>query len=125
VKIRLKQLEGIYAIAQIDHREKIPEWVDGDGFVSISRTDDELSLVCLQQRIPPEITIDKEWTCFKFLGPFAFGDAGVILSVIRPLSENGMGKFVVSTFNGDIMLLKSDDVPSAIKLLQQAGHSIE
>jgi hypothetical protein len=125
VKICLKQLKGIYAVAQLDHWEKVPDWVDGDGFVSISRTDDELSLVCLQQRIPPEIKMDKGWACFKFLGPFAFGEADVILSVIRPLSENGIGKFVVSTFDGDIMLLKLEDVSSAIKLLQQAGHSID
>ena len=125
MKIRLKKLTGLYAVAQINQQEKVPDWVDGDGFVSISRTDDELSLVCLQQRIPPEIKMDKGWICFKFQGPFAFGEAEVILSIIRPLSENGIGKFVVSTFNGDMILIKLEDVPTAITLLQEAGHTIE
>lgn len=125
MKIRLKKLTGLYAVAQINQQEKVPDWVDGDGFVSISRTDDELSLVCLQQRIPPEIKMDKGWICFKFQGPFAFGEAEVILSIIRPLSENGIGKFVVSTFNGDMILIKLEDVPVAITLLQRAGHTIE
>ena len=125
MKIRLKKLTGLYAVAQINQQEKVPDWVDGDGFVSISRTDDELSLVCLQQRIPPEIKMDKGWICFKFQGPFAFGEAEVILSIIRPLSENGIGKFVVSTFNGDMILIKLEDVPTAIMLLKEAGHTIE
>lgn len=124
-EIRLRKLEGSYAIAQLPHSDKIPAWVDGSGFVNISRTDDELSLVCLEQRIPRDVKIDGGWTCFKFLGPFAFDEAGVILSVIKPLSENGIGIFVVSTFNGDILLLKTEDVVPALKLLKERGHSVE
>jgi hypothetical protein len=124
LKINLKQLEGVYAIAQMSHLDSIPDWVDGEGFVNISRTDDELSLVCLGNRIPPDVNVDSGWICFKFLGPFAFDAAGVILTVIRPLSENGIGVFVVSTFNGDILLLKSEDVDFAKTLLLDAGHTL-
>ncbi len=123
--ITLKKLEGTYAIAQLSQRENIPDWVDDDGFVSITRTDDELSLVCLQAHIPSGVKTDGGWTCFKFLGPFAFDEAGVLLSVIRPLSENGMGVFVVSTFNGDVLLLKNTDVKPALELLRGAGHRIQ
>ena len=125
MKIKLKQLDGVYAIAQLSHHDEIPGWIDGSGFVYISRTDDELSLVCLEERIPAEVKVDSRWTCFKFLGPFAFGEAGVILSVIRPLSENGIGIFVVSTFSGDVLLLKHSDVETALNFLREAGHSIE
>jgi len=125
MKIKLKQLDGVYAIAQLSHHDEIPKWVDGSGFVNISRTDDELSLVCLEERVPAEVKIDGGWICFKFLGPFAFGEAGVILSVIRPLSENGIGIFVVSTFNGDVLLLKHSDVENALKLILESGHIVE
>ena len=125
MNLKLKQLDGDYAIAQLSHDDEIPKWVDGGGFVYISRTDEELSLVCLAERIPADVNVDSQWTCFKFLGPFAFGEAGVILSVIRPLSENGIGVFVVSTFSGDILLLKRDDLKKALNLLTDAGHSIE
>lgn len=124
-KILLKQLHGHYAVAQLPHNEAIPSWADGDGFVSISRTDDELSIVCRQERIPEQVKSDDGWTCFKFVGPFEFGESGVILSVIRPLSESGMGVFVVATFDGDVLLLKASDVPRAQILLREAGHSFE
>jgi hypothetical protein len=64
------------------------------------------------------------WTCYKFLGPFAFEAAGIILAVVRPLSENGMGVFVLSTFDGDIILLKSKDANIAERILKEAGHLI-
>lgn len=122
VKIRLKQIDGQYAIAQLPHNDAIPSWADGDGFVSISRTDDELSVVCRQERVPDNVKSDDNWICFKFIGPFEFEAAGIILSVIRPLSESGMGVFVVATFDGDVLLLKASDVPRARVLLREAGH---
>ena len=43
-RIRLKQLPGLYAISRLGAGEAIPDWADGAGFVSISRTQDELSM---------------------------------------------------------------------------------
>ncbi len=91
---------------------------------AISRTDDELSIVCLQDRIPQDVQSDGGWSCFKFQGPFAFDETGVVLSVIEPLSTNGIGIFVVSTFDGDHMLVKSSDLEKARGLLENAGHAL-
>lgn len=122
--IRLRQLAGAYAICRLAHDEAIPAWADGPGFVSISRSDDELSVVCLQDRIPLAVRRDADWTCFKLLGPFKFDQTGIVLSVIRPLSENRIGVFVVSTFDGDHLLVKAADRERAIALLIAAGHEI-
>ena len=63
----------------------IPAWADGEGFVSISRSDDELSIVCRAERIPSGVKQDTGWTCYKFIGPFAFDETGIVASVIGPL----------------------------------------
>lgn len=123
--ISLKKLIGSYAISQMPPGSSIPSWVDGEGFVSICRTVDELSLVCLANRVPGSVRSDKGWICFMFLGPFEFDAAGVLLSVLKPISENEMGVFAVSTFDGDIMLLKEQDVDRATSLLIGAGHVVE
>jgi len=123
-RIRLKRLPGLYAISRLEAGESIPDWADGPGFVSISRTEDELSIVCPQERVPAAVRQDKDWVAFKFQGPFAFGENGIVLSVIRPLSENGLGVFVVSTFDGDHLLLKATDGASAIRLLRESGHTL-
>jgi hypothetical protein len=123
-RIRLKQLRGLYAIARLEVGHGIPDWADGPGFVSITRTEDELSITCLQERVPAAARQDRDWVAFKFEGPFAFGETGIVLSVIRPLSENGLGIFVVSTFDGDHLLVKASDGAAAIRLLGEAGHTL-
>jgi len=123
-RIRLKQLPRLYAISRLEPGDAIPGWADGPGFVSITRTDDELSIVCLQDRVPDAIRQDGDWVAFKFEGPFAFDETGIVLSAIRPLSENGLGIFVVSTFDGDHLLVKATDQAAARRLLVEAGHTL-
>lgn len=122
--VRLKEIPGDYAVARLAPGEAIPAWADGDGFVSISRTDDELSIVCLQDRTPTDVRSDRGWACLKLVGPFAFDETGIVLSVIRPLSENGIGIFVVSTFDGDHLLLQRQNLDNAKTLLRNAGHIV-
>ncbi len=123
-RVKLKGLDGAYCVARLDASDAIPAWADGTGFVSISRTDDELSIVCREERVPPDVRQDGDWSCFKLVGPFAFDETGIVLSVIAPLSENGIGIFVVSTFDGDHLLVKSADLDKARDLLTAAGHTL-
>lgn len=123
-KIRLRQLRGDYAIARLDRGVPVPAWADGAGFVSISRTEDELSVVCQSDRVPVDIRHDAGWTCFMFEGPFAFDETGIALAVIRPLSEADIGIFLVSTFDTDYLLIKQESVDRARELLSEAGHKV-
>lgn len=123
-QIKLEQAEGEYAICRLAPTAAIPAWADGTGFVTISRSAHELSIVCLAERVPENTHKEGGWTCLRFVGPFAFGATGIVLSVVRPLSEGGLGVFVVSTFDGDHLLLKAGDIPKAVALLGQAGHAL-
>jgi uncharacterized protein len=122
--IKLQQLNGLYAVSRLASVEPIPDWADGSGFVTISRDNDALSIVCRQERVPVKVQSDRDWTCLKFIGPFAFDETGIVLSVIQPLSEGGIGIFVVSTFDGDHLMVKSADLACARSLLLGAGHTI-
>jgi hypothetical protein len=122
--VTLKALNSVYGVARLDASDPIPAWADGAGFVSISRSDDELSIVCQQDRIPTYVRLDGGWSCLKLQGPFAFDETGIVLSVIEPLSSNGIGIFVVSTFDGDHLLVKATDFEKACALLVEAGHRL-
>ncbi|GAB3124463.1 ACT domain-containing protein [Novispirillum itersonii] len=123
--VTLQQWDGLYAVAQLPPDAPFPGWITGPGMVTLTRADDELSVVCRQDRIPADgVRVDRDWCCLKLLGPFAFNETGIVLSVIRPLSENGLGIFVVPTFNGDFLLVKAADLPVAETLLTQAGHTV-
>ena len=121
-KITLELADGEYAVSRLNADATIPSWADGPGFVTISRSAFELSIVCLAERVPHGTTTELGWSCMRFVGPFAFGATGIVLSVVRPLAEGGLGVFVVSTFDGDHVLLKQADLPHARTLLQRAGH---
>jgi hypothetical protein len=123
-RVTLKALDGTYGVARLEPSDPIPAWADGGGFVSISRSDDELSIVCRQDRIPNDVRMDGGWSCLKLQGPFAFDETGVVLSVIAPLSSNGIGIFVVSTFDGDHLLVKATDFEKTCALLVEAGHRL-
>lgn len=122
-QISLKMLDGRYAIGRLAAHDALPAWADGTGFVSISRTEEELSIVCREERMPQDVRCDRDWVCFQFLGPFAFDQTGIALSVIRPLSEGGVGIFLVSTFDTDYLLIKQPLLERARCLLLEAGHS--
>ena len=123
-QLTLELAEGEYAVSRLNADAPIPAWAEGRGFVTVSRSDWELSIVCLAQRVPEGTPTEAGWCCMRFVGPFAFGATGIVLSVVRPLSEGGLGVFVISTFDGDHLLLKQADMPRARALLENAGHSL-
>lgn len=121
-QITLELADGEYAVSRLGATAAIPAWADGRGFVTISRSAFELSILCLAERVPGGVNTETGWKCLRFVGPFAFGATGIVLSVVRPLSEGGLGIFVVSTFDGDHLMVKQADWPRARALLENAGH---
>lgn len=122
-KLKLRQHPGPYAVARLDAAAAIPPWADGDGFVSITRTPGELSIVCRGERVPNEITASRAWACFELVGPFAFDETGIALSVIQPLSEKKIGFLLVATFDTDYVLVQEKDLAAAKQAVTAAGHT--
>lgn len=122
--ISLRHLPGTYAVAKLDANVPVPLWADGEGFVSISRTPQELSIVCLAARVPAEVTASRAWTCFELVGPFAFDETGIALAVIQPLSEKKIGVFLVATYDTDYLLVQEKDLAAAKQALTAAGHTL-
>jgi hypothetical protein len=122
--ITLRQLSGRYAACRLDASAAVPPWADGDGFVSITRTLEELSIVCRSERVPAGITASREWTCFQFVGPFAFDETGIALAAVRPLSEAGIGFLLIATYDTDYLAIQEKDLAAAKKALLNAGHTL-
>lgn len=123
-RVALKLLPDGYGVARLAPSAPIPGWADGPGFVSISRSADELSVVCRQERIPAAEFASRDWRCFMLQGPFAFDETGIVAAVIGPLAEQQIGVFVVSTYDGDHLLVKHADLERTAAALRAAGHRI-
>lgn len=120
--MRLKTIPGTYAVARLAPDAPIPGWADGAGFSAIVRSDDELTIVCLQDRVPQGTTSEPGWRCFRSLGPFAFDETGIVASLISPVSKAGIGVFVVCTFDGEHILVPDARFAEAQDVLTAEGH---
>ena len=125
VAVRLRAVAGIYGVARLGPTSPIPNWFDGPGFSALMRADDELTLVCLQERIPDAVEAERNWRCFRSLGPIPFDATGIVQALIEPLSSQGIGVFVVCTFDGEHILVSDADWEKSLSLLEQAGHAFE
>jgi hypothetical protein len=94
------------------------------GFFSITSTADELSIVCVAARVPNDVQREGGWRCFKLIGPFPFGETGILASFIQPLSDRAIPIFAISTFDTDYVLVKEDLAEAALRALQEAGHQL-
>lgn len=124
MRVRFRLLTGEYAICRLDAAAAVPAWADGEGFVSISRTDEELSIVCLRARVPSEVRHDAPWRALKAVGPFAFDEVGIAASFTAPLAAAGVPLFVVSTFDTDYLMLRASDFERAVTVLSNEGHEV-
>lgn len=118
-------LPGRYAIARVPPESPAPAWAfASQGVASVTRTTDELSVVCLAALIPAGVRSDAGWCCLKVKGPFAFDQVGILSSFAVPLAQAGVGIFAISTFDTDYILVKENQRDLAINALVSAGHSI-
>lgn len=119
----LTLLPGEYAVCRLPANASLPAPA-GSGLVSVTRTDDELSVVCPVADAPAEATVEAEWRALKLLGPFDFGLTGVLAAVLQPLAEARIPIFAISTFDTDYVLLKHATLDAAVGVLVTAGHRI-
>jgi len=94
------------------------------GFFSVTRTADELSVVCREDEVPEGARSEGGWRVLKLEGPFEFSEVGVLASVTAPLAEAGVGIFALSTFDTDYLLVREDQVGSAAAALRGRGHEV-
>jgi hypothetical protein len=112
------------AICRLEPGAPLPEWALQGTFVSVTRTSDELSLVCRHDVVPPNVTCEPGWRALKVAGPLDFALTGILASLAVPLAEAGISIFAISTYDTDYVLLKEQHLQQALEVLQAAGHTV-
>ena len=107
--------KGPYAVVRLAGDAAVPEWATRGDFTSITRTADELSIVCPMENLPRGIHSPHRWQCFQLQGPFPFSQTGILLSFIAPLSGAGIPIFAISTFATDYVLIQHEFADLALQ----------
>jgi enamine deaminase RidA (YjgF/YER057c/UK114 family) len=116
-------LPELLAVCRLAASDRVPSWALElhEGLVSITRTPDELSIVCPDDAVPPDVVVESGWRALKLPGPIPFDQAGVLASLADPLAAAGIGIFAVSTYDTDYVLVKEADLERALAALETPG----
>ncbi|MCP4257397.1 MAG: ACT domain-containing protein [Planctomycetes bacterium] len=123
-QLKLSLLKDKYGICTLPGTTEIPDWALMQSLISITRTKEELTIVCRQDLIPSKCQCDLNWRCFRVDGTFDLKQIGVIYSISSPLADVGISIYVISTYNTDYFLVQQDKVNHTISVLSNSGHSI-
>jgi hypothetical protein len=124
MSLTFRQLPDRYVVCRLAPDAPMPTWIPKGSLVSITRTQDELSIVCPEPVTPPNVKCETGWTALKLEGPFPFTLTGVLSSFLVPLAENKIPIVAVSTFDTDYVFIKLDNLEAAVDALQKAGHQL-
>lgn len=121
-KLKYSLEPGKFAVCRFAADAAIPEWALRGSLQCVTRTSEELSIVCSAENVPAGVEANAPWSCFKIAGPIPFEQVGVLASFIEPLAARGISIFAISTFDTDYVLVKEEFADRAIEAFRGAGH---
>lgn len=124
LRLTLAVLKDTFAICRLEPKSAIPAWAVNSTFSSITRTPEELSIVCRESDVPEGFSCETGWRCLQVEGPLDFALTGILASLATTLAEAGIAIFAISAFSTDYILVKQGDLTRAVQALTEAGHVI-
>ena len=121
--LKLEVIVGEFSVAKLSANSAIPSWAVASPIFSITRSTDELSIICGSSLVPMEIEAEHGWACIKVVGPLDFALTGVLAALAGPLARAKISIFALSTFDTDFILVKRGALDAARSVLRAAGHS--
>ena len=95
------------------------------GLFSVTRTAEELSVVCPEEDAPEGSEVSDGWRALEVKGPIDHTATGVLASIASPLADAGVPLFPLATFDTDYVLVRDSDLGRAAEALEAAGHRVE
>ena len=113
-----------YCNCRLGPDEPTPAGTTLASFCSLTRTGEELSIVCNQEAVPPDVRAERNWRLLGVQGPLDLSMVGVLAGLATTLATAGVSIFAVSTFNTDYLLVRDDDLHRALDALREARCAV-
>lgn len=125
LRLTMAVIETDLSVCKLALEDKIPRWALASDWFSITKTRDELSIVCESRLVPKTSKAESGWRGLKVAGPLGFEMLGILSKLSKALAKAGVSIFAISTYNTDYILVKEDKLNAAIRALAVAGIKIE
>jgi hypothetical protein len=122
-RLSLTLLPERFGICRFDPNASVPNWALTCPFYSVTRTPEEVSVVCYERLIPEETPCEKGWRCLKVRGPIDFSETGILSSLAQPLARADISIFALSTYDTDYLFVKEGNLRKTIEILSVEGFS--
>lgn len=119
MKITVKS--GTYAVCKLKSTCLPP----AEGFLSVTVTGEEVSLVCRQESIPENAAeVQRDFALMKVEGPLDFSLIGILAGISGVLAEEKISIFCISTYDTDYLLVRQKDAARGIQTLRRHGYEV-
>jgi uncharacterized protein len=112
------------AVCRLPSESAFPEWARPSDLLALVQTREELSVVCAERWVPPEVRAERGWRALRVDGSLDFSLVGVLAAIAAPLAQAGVSIFAISTFETDYILVKEEALERAIQALSQSGFLV-
>ena len=117
--LELRLLPGAFAVCRLAPGDAPPE-----DFWSVTRTEDELSVICAEDAIPEGAAVERPWRGLQVAGPLDFALTGVAAALTAPLAAAGVSVLPVATYDTDYLFVREETLVRAVGALEAAGHTV-
>jgi hypothetical protein len=122
-RVTLDLMPHAYSICRLDADVALPDWATR-AFSSITRTANELSIVCASDDVPADVQAQRGYRGLAVRGPLDFSLVGIVATLAGALAAASISIFVVSTYDTDYLLVRDTDLDRAVAALHAAGHTV-
>lgn len=123
--LALRVFPEAFAVVRLDTDAALPGWATDGKWWSVTRTAEELSIVCAASALPdgPD-RVEGGWRLLGVEGVLDFSLIGILAELAGVLAEAEVSVFVVSTFDTDYLLVPGERLDHAVAALRAAGHRV-
>lgn len=123
-KLTFEILPTTLGVCKLSACQAVPLWACQGEFFSVTKTTEELSVVCSEVAIPDEVLCERGWRALKIAGILDFSLVGILAVVSGGLANAGVSIFAISTYNTDYILVRDNDLETAVQALAGEGYTI-
>lgn len=118
-RLKIQFLSFDLSICRLVPESGLPQWSEQSGFLSVVKTEEELSIVCESILVPknPRFAVEPGWIAIKVIGPLDFSEIGILSAISSTLAKKRISIFAISSFNTDYLLIKRESRDAAREVL--------